>query len=140
MTTTTLTLPELLAQEDWELARQVLIYSPEFAADRVELENEFGIDFSDLGAVVDLPTNKRDDFLRRMQRLIEAKMEQYRDDLYEKVCVEMDYCNQRNSSKWKFAEYGIAVFDVIFGQGALALLAILMKKEMLDRLCRCSEA
>ncbi|MFA7387043.1 MAG: hypothetical protein WCZ87_05210 [Thiohalobacteraceae bacterium] len=81
--------------------------------------------------------------LRRLKEAILEKVQtrarNYDDELYQRFCVELDYCKNKDVWKWRAAEYLAAILDIAFGGGSVTLAVLLFKREALDRLCRCSK-
>ncbi len=129
----------LWVTEDWELARQVLLEAEELRNSRNEIEDEFGIDLEDLESVIDLPDASLRKLKERILTRVDEQVRGYNDALYQKVCVEWDYCNRKNTGKAELAEYLAALLDIVVTGGALALAALLLKRGYFDRLCQCSK-
>ena len=133
----TKTIEELLATDKWELARQTIVESPVFAPERDRIENEFGISLSDVSSVIDLPL---DSFKKLQKRLLDVVQDYFatvRDQLYQRVCVEFDYCEQKKTRGWRIMEYLVGVFDVLVTNGGATLAMLALKTEVFDKLCGC---
>lgn len=128
---------QLFVTEDWELARQVIVEAPEFSDIRGEIENEHRIALGDLESIIDLPEASFRRLKEAILERVESRVREYNDAIHQKVCVEWDYCNKRESRKVEIAEYIAAVLDIVVTGGAVALAALLLKREYLDKLCRC---
>jgi hypothetical protein len=66
-------------------------------------------------------------------------LRKHKKELYQKICVEFDYC-ARVKRQGKNADLLLGLLDAtvaILGGISLALLAWMLKKNILDRLCRC---
>ena len=139
MANTVVVLEQLLVTEDWELGRQVLVEASAFAEDREQIEAEFAVSLRQLDAVLELP----DASLRRLKEVVlervQTRVRDYDDELYQRICVELDYCKNKDVWKWRAAEYLAAILDIVFGGGGVTLAVLLLKREALDRLCKCSK-
>jgi hypothetical protein len=132
-------LEQLLVTEDWELGRQVLIESSTLAEERREVEDRFEVRLESLESILDLPDASLKQLKEEILVKVEAKVREYNSDLYQKICVELDYCNNKDSWKWRAAEYTAAVLDIAFGGGGVALGVLLLKREYFDKLCKCKK-
>ena len=130
---------QLLITEDWELGRQVLIESSALAEERQEIEDRFDVSIEKLELILDLPDASIKQIKKEILLKVEAKIRDYNSELYEKICVELDYCNNKDAWKWRAAEYTAAVLDIIFGGGGVALGVLLLKREYFDKLCKCKK-
>lgn len=130
-------LEQLLVTEDWELGRQVLVDASVFADDAQRLEAEFDVSLRHLEMIFDLPDADRMRLKREILARFEARLRDYNDDLYQKICVELGYCANKEAWKWRAAEYLAGALDILFGGGGIALAVLLLKREYLDKLCKC---
>ena len=132
-------LEQLLVTEDWDLARQVLVEASALAEERQDIEDRFGVSMRSLESILDLPEVSLKQIKRDILIKVEAKVREYNSDLYQRICVELDYCNNKDSWKWRAAEYTAAVLDIAFGGGGVALGVLLLKREYFDKLCKCKK-
>lgn len=133
----TRTIEELLATDSWELARQAIVESPVFAPERGRIEEEFGISLGDVSFVIDLPL---DTFKKLQKRLLDVVQDYFatvRDELYQRVCVEFGYCEQKKTRGWRIMEYLVGIFDILVTSGGATLAMLALKTEVLDKLCGC---
>lgn len=138
----TIALEELVALENWELARQYVVdeaRSGDESAIRFkeEIEVEFQVDLADRFAVADLPVPT---FKRLTERLLEfarRSADSFRDELHQKICVEMKYCENKDKGLWKYSTYAAAIADIFGTSGAASLAVLLTKEEFLKKLCGC---
>jgi len=134
----TKTIDELLATDNWELARQTIAESPVFAAERDRIEDEFGISLGDVSSAIDLPV---DTFKKLQKRLLDVVQDYFatvRDELYQRVCLEFGYCEQKKTRGWRIMEYLVGFFDVLVTNGGATLAMLALKTEVLDKLCGCN--
>lgn len=132
-------LEQLLVTEDWELGRQAFIESSVLSDERREIEEHFGISMDSLESILDLPDASFKEVKKEILLKIEAKVREYNRDLYKKICVDLDYCKNKDSLSWRIAEYAAAGLDIVFGGGGTALGVLLFKNEYLDKLCKCEK-
>lgn len=138
--TSEMTFEQLWVIEEWELARQILVGAPEFEEFREEIEYKFDIDLEILEDIVDLPDAGLRELQERILASVESFTNRFKNTLYDKVCVEWEYCKQKNSRKSVIAEYIASAIDIAMAGGALTLAIVLMKREYLDKLCHCPES
>lgn len=131
------TFEQLWVTEDWELARQALVEAPELEEVRIEIEREFQVDLNDFGFIDDLSNAKFKKLKERLLTGIESFVSGLKVRLVRQVCVEWDYCNQRDSRKSEIAQYLAHALDIFITQGAMTLAVLLMKREYFDKLCGC---
>jgi hypothetical protein len=62
---------------------------------------------------------------------------QFNDRLYQKVCVEWDYCARKDSGIALIIEALVSVLDIVITKGYFALAVLLLKRGYFDKLCRC---
>jgi hypothetical protein len=131
------TVEELIVTEDWELARQVLVEAPELYDYRREIEAEFEIDLTNLGSIIDLPDALLSPLKLRLLTQVESWVYQFNDRLYQKVCVEWNYCARKDSGMVLIVEALISVLDIAITKGYFVLTVLLLKRGYFDKLCRC---
>lgn len=127
----------LLVMEDWELARQVIVEADELEDVRIELEDEFQVDLNSLETIIDLPDASLKDLKKILLSKVRSLVQNRSQDLRRRICVELDYCNNKNSRKAEIAAYLVSALDIVVTGGAAALLALLIKQEYFDKLCQC---
>ena len=127
----------LWVTEDWELARQVLLEAEELRESRNEIEDEFNVDLEDLVSVIDLPDATLRKLKERILFTIEDHVRGFNEVLYQRVCIELDYCNRRNDPTIELLEFLTNALDFLVTAGLISLLALLLKRGYFDKLCQC---
>lgn len=131
------TIDELLQQEPWNVARELIAGHPEFADARQVIDDEFGVWVGDVDGIRELPEA---DFRRLKKRLIELVQEQlqaHRDALHEKICLELNYCQVKDQGRAKLVRYIAGALDVFVTNGGVSLAILLLEEEFLKKLCGC---
>jgi hypothetical protein len=137
MVSDVLTIERLLTVENWELARQAIDEAGAFAEEKRQIEEEFEISLGDLGAIIDLPEDSLKRLQKRLLKAIDAYFTSAREELYEKICRQFDYCKMKKKWGWRVLEYLIGAVDVFATNGGATLAMLALKTEVLDKLCRC---
>jgi hypothetical protein len=131
------TLESLLTTENWELARQAINEAPQFAGEKQRIEEEFGISLDYLGSIIDLPEDSFNRFQQQLFTTVKRYFTSAHDELYQKICIEFNYCEMKRKWGWRVAEYLIGIVDIFGGSGGGALAVLVLKTEVLDKLCGC---
>lgn len=135
--TATATFLEVVTWEDWELARVALIELPQLEDSCALIEESFGVSLRDLEAILDLPPVSFEALRKRLIDAALAFLHARRDELRQKICVDLDYCELKKTSRWRIAGYIAAVVDITYTKGALSLAILALKQEVFDKLCGC---
>jgi len=132
-----LSIEEMVATENWNLAREVISTSEDFSNERDLIENEFEVSMDNLGSIIDLPHDRFENLKKRLLEIIKKRFISLEAELYQQICIELDYCNAKKEKGWRITEYIAAVFDILLTGGATALAILAIKTEYLDKLCGC---
>ena len=126
-----------LQKDEWDLAVEVLATIEAFSEARYRLENKYQSDVRDLQRLALLPAFEFKKFQRDAIRAVERRLHSINHDLYQRICVELDYCDRRDMPQARLISYLIGILDIAFGSGAIALAVLIAKREYLDKVCNC---
>ncbi len=131
------TMEELLQQEPWDVARELIESHPGFADARLIVDAEFGVWVGDREGILDLPEADLRRLKQRLIELVQEKLLEQREELHEKICVELDYCKVKDQGRAKLVRYLAGALDVFFTSGGVSLAILVLEEEFLKKLCGC---
>lgn len=133
------TYEEIMRLEEWEAAFYAIRDSDDMYDLQQELEKDFEIDFDNMEDVKDLPQDTFSDFKKRVTLTVTNHLNSVKDQLYQKVCVEFEYCKKRDTFSAKTLEGLILLLD-FFKTGGIAYFTFFgFKSGFFDQLCRCGK-
>jgi hypothetical protein len=126
-----------LQKDDWALALEVLTTVEAFGEPRYRLEQKYEMDIGDVQRLALLPAFEFKRFKRDAVRAVEKRLHAINHDLYQKLCIDLKYCERRDMPQARLISYLIGILDIIFGAGAIALAVLIAKREYMDKVCNC---
>ncbi len=135
----TLTTDTLMKLETWEVAFYLIRDSDDLYDLQVDLQKEFEVNFDDMESVIDLPTDSFRDFKEKVILRATEVLDSNREALYQKVCVEFEYCRKRNTLTATALEAAVISLDIAQTGGVAYLVFFGFKRGFFDELCGCDK-
>ncbi len=120
-----------------ELARIVVLENQHFADVGQFLDHRYDGQWRQHGWLLMQDRSVATQFKREIFSRIERIVRQYNHHLYQAICVNLNWCQNRNHPTVEHAEYIAAALDIFGTNGAAALTVLLIKRKFLDKLCNC---
>ena len=123
------------ALEQIELARIVVIENQHFSEACQYLDRKYSHEWRQPGWLLAQERLAVTQFKREIFSRIDQIVRQANHQLYQGICVNLNWCESRNKSTIEYADYIAAALDIFGTNGAAALTVLLIKRKFLDKLC-----
>lgn len=130
-------LVHVFALEQIELARIVVLENQHFGEVGHLLDHRYNGQWREHGWLLMQDRSVVTQFKREIFSRIERIVRRSNHHLYQSICINLDWCQNRNHPTIEYAEYIAAALDIFGTNGAAALTVLLIKRKFLDRLCNC---
>jgi len=130
-------LVEHLQLEPVNLAIHVVLNNDEFLEVDDYLIKKFGDDWKRPDWLYTQNPETISQFKREIFSQVENFVRRRNHDLYQSICVQMNWCEMRNQPIVENAEALAGVLDIYLTNGIAALSVLLLKRKFLDKLCNC---
>lgn len=127
-------------KDAWSLALEALCNSPVLAESRAEIEAKYGFDIETSERIYFLSIGEFKKFKADVIASVKRSLHSINNDIYDKICRELHYCENRDMPLARLVSYLIAILDVVYSSGAVALAVLIVKSEYLDKVCNCPKS